>query len=427
MVPSARTSLSPPVSPAHVAALHAPFFESLAALSDESSLEWRRLSAGVVCLRLIDAAFAAGWARTDAQHTRAAWRLLGALDASDRVRGVLASLLRVLEPDANGGALTVRPRLMAYGRVLEMDSGWSLAGDVYAMVVRLCGPTREAADAQDAAAAWIRLGECRRQEARWDEAHGAFAAAIDHAAGVGNLAAELRARCLDATVTSERGNLPRADAQLRRAARAARAAGLADAYGLAMHGRAHVAYQRRRFESAVRFAFRALRMLRDPLARDRALADVATSFAELGVRDAARDAHLILVATTQDPLVRGAALVNLMELAAIDRMEPLFEQYRRQLAAEALPPRLGGYYHYFAGRGAWQFGRVALARTEYARAAELSAVHGLAQLGFEVEEAVRSLGAAPETPRAARAPSTRTAPVARALGRMRAELSGAAS
>jgi hypothetical protein len=244
---------------------------------------------------------------------------------------------------------------------------------------------------------------------------------------VGDLSAELRARCLDATVTSERGNLPKADAQLRRAARDARVAGLTDAFALAMHGRAHVAYQRKRFESAVRFAFRALRGLRDPLARDRALADVATSFTELGVRAAARDGHLILVATTQDPLVRGAALVNLMELAALDRMEPLFEQYRRQLSAEALPPRLAGYYHYFAGRGAWQFGRVETARTEYVRAAELSAAHNLAQLGFEVEEALRGLAVMPEDPRPASVPSLKTAPIARALGRMREELSGAAS
>lgn len=398
-------------------------------MCDESSIEWRRLSAGVVCLRLVDATLA-GEREThalDVQHARAAWTALEALPHGDAARSVLVSLVRALEAEDGDRSMTARPRLMAYGRVLELDSCWRLAADVYETVARLCGSEGERVEAQDAAAAFIRLGECRRQEARWNEAHVAFRAAASHALAVGDMATELRARCLDATVTSERGNLPKADAQLRRAARDARAAGLKDAFALAMHGRAHVAYQRKHYESAVQFAFRALRGLRDQLARDRALADVATSFAELGVRQAARDAQLILVATTQDPLVRGAALVNLMELAGLDRMEPLFEQYRRQLAAESLPPRLAGYYHYFAGRGAWQFGRVETARLEYGRALELASTHGLAQLGFEVEEALRELNAVPDDPRPASEPTVKTAPVARALGRMREEVSAALS
>ena len=404
---------------------HAPFFEFLAELGDDTTPEWRRVSAGLVCLRLVDYLLAGGDAQRvdDVRATRAAWSCLESLGAGDAVGSVLASLLNVLAGESGDRSVTARPRLMAYGRVLELESRWALAADVYETVVRLCRGPSEHGDAPDAAAAYMRLGECRRQQARWDDAQQAFRAAAESAASVSDWSTQIKARCLGAAVLSESGNLAVADALLRRAAQDARWAGLPDEMALALHGRAHVAFQRKRFEAAVRFAFRALRGLRDPLARDRALADVAAAFIELGVRRAARDASLILIATTQEPYVRGAALINLMDMAAKDRTEPLFEQYRRQLATEELPPRLAGYYHYYAGWGAWQFGRIDTARMEYGRAVEISTRHGLSQLGFEIEDAIAKLRTAPPIgPDPVSEPPAKTVVVARALGRMREEL-----
>jgi len=404
---------------------HAPFFEFLAELGDDTTPEWRRVSAGLVCLRLADYLLAGGDAQRvdDVRATRAAWACLESLGAGDAVGSVLASLLNVLASESGDRSVTARPRLMAYGRVLELESRWALAADVYETVVRLCRGPSEHGDATDAAAAYMRLGECRRQQARWADAQHAFRAAAESAASVSDWSTQIKARCLGAAVLSESGNLAVADALLRRAAQDARWAGLPDEMALALHGRAHVAFQRKRFEAAVRFAFRALRGLRDPLARDRALADVAAAFIELGVRRAARDASLILIATTQEPYVRGAALINLMDMAAKDRTEPLFEQYRRQLATEQLPPRLAGYYHYYAGWGAWQFGRIETARMEYGRAVEISTRHGLAQLGFEIEDAIAKLRTAPPVgPDPVSEPPAKTVVVARALGRMREEM-----
>lgn len=403
---------------------HAPFFEFLAEIGDDAAPEWRRASAGLVCLRLVDYLLAAGDAPRvdDVRATRAAWGCLESLGTGDAVGSVLASLLNVLVSESGDRVITARPRLMAYGRVLELESRWALAADVYETVIRLC-PGSDHGDAYDAAAAYLRLGECRRQQARWDDSQRAFRAAADSAASVSDWSTQIRARCLGAAVLSESGNLAVADALLRRAAQDARWAGLRDELALAIHGRAHVAFQRKRFEAAVRFAFRALRGLRDPLARDRALADVAAAFIELGVRRAARDASLILIATTQEPYVRGAALINLMDMAAKDRTEPLYEQYRRQLATEQLPPRLAGYYHYYAGWGAWQFGRIETARMEYGCAIEISTRNGLTQLRFEVEEAIAKLRTPPPAgPYPVHEPPAKTLVVARALGKMREEL-----
>jgi tetratricopeptide (TPR) repeat protein len=412
---------------------HAPFFEFLAEVGDDTTSDWRRASAGLVCLRLVDYLLANGDTPRvdDLRATRAAWACLESLATGDAVGSVLASLLNVLASDSGDRVVTARPRLMAYGRVLELESRWALAADVYETVIRLCPASKHAdghGDAHDAAAAYLRLGECRRQQARWEESQGAFRAAAESAASVSDWSTQIKARCLGAAVLSESGNLAVADALLRRAAQDARWAGLRDEFALALHGRAHVAFQRKRFDAAVRFAFRALRGLRDPLARDRALADVAAAFIELGVRHAARDASLILIATTQEPYVRGAALINLMDMAAKDRTEPLFEQYRRQLAIEQLPPRLAAYYHYYAGWGAWHFGRIETARMEYGRAAEISTRHGLAQLGFEIDDAIARLRTAPPVgPEPAHEPPAKTLVVARALGKMREELETAST
>jgi len=427
--PSIRIS-DPTVPIRDITVQHAPFFECLAEIGDDSTPDWRRVSAGLVCLRLVDYLLASGDAQRidDVRATRAAWGCLESLGGGDAVGSVLASLLTVLASDTGDRVVTARPRLMAYGRVLELEARWALAADVYETVVRLCRTPSDHGEAHDAAAAYMRLGECRRQEARWADAQDAFRAAAESAASVSDWSTQIKARCLGAAVLSESGNLAMADALLRRAAHDARFAGLPDEMALALHGRAHVAFQRKRYEAAVRFAFRALRGLRDPLARDRALSDVAAAFIELGVRRAARDASLILIATTQEPYVRGAALINLMDMATKDRTEPMFEHYRRQLAAEPLPPRLAGYYHYYAGLGAWLFGRIETARMEYGRAADIAARHGLAQLGFDLEAAIANLRSAPPLgpDPVAEAPA-KTLVVARALGRMREELDAAAA
>src|SRR6185312_7681044 len=148
----------------------APFFEFLAEIGDDTTLDWRRISAGLACLRLVDYLLAAGDVPRvdDVRATRAAWACLESLGSGDAAGSVLASLLNVLSSDSGDRAVTARPRLMAYGRVLELESRWALAADVYETVVRLCRSPSDTGEAHDATAAYIRLGECRRQEARWE-------------------------------------------------------------------------------------------------------------------------------------------------------------------------------------------------------------------------------------------------------------------
>jgi len=233
--------------------------------------------------------------------------------------------------------------------------------------------------------------------------------------------AALRARCYGASVKAERGNLDEADTQLSAVESEAVDMRRIDLLALARHGRAHVAFLRGNVELAARLAFEALENLPDPRERDRALADVAAAFAELGVRSAARDAQLIISATTQDSYVRWTSLINLMELAAGDRVQPAFEQYRRALVAERLPPRLAGYFHYYSGGGAHVFGNAPAARDEYRRALGIATRAGLTPLARDAAAALRALDgerAPPDAP-PTRAPTPATAGIAGALARMR--------
>jgi hypothetical protein len=88
----------------------------------------------------------------------------------------------------------------------------------------------------------------------------------------------------------------------------------------------------------------------------------------LGVKSAARDAFLILAATAREQYQRWVATINLMELAAEERVSIQFERYRQQLASAKLPPLLQTQFELHVGRGYQTFGDLAAARTWLQRA-----------------------------------------------------------
>jgi hypothetical protein len=166
----------------------------------------------------------------------------------------------------------------------------------------------------------------------------------------------------------------------------------AELRAMALHDRATVAYRRGEFERAVRLGYEALENTSSPVERDRVLADIATAFVELGVRTAARDALLVLAATAQEQYARWSATINLLNVAVADRAEPVFEQYRRELADAALPPFLRAEYHLHVGRGHWMFGDAAAAHGELTKAVQIASQHELHQLAFLAEQALAQLG-----------------------------------
>jgi tetratricopeptide (TPR) repeat protein len=207
----------------------------------------------------------------------------------------------------------------------------------------------------------------------------------------GDIVGVLRARIGEAKVAVERGNLPYAQALLEDTTREADANRLREVRSMAVHDRADIAFRRGDYDVAVTLGYEALEGYTDPLQRDRVLGDIAGAFFELGLRDAARDAYLILAATAQEQHSRWVATINLMECAAADGREPIFEQYRREMADVSLPATLACHYHFYVGEGYRTFGRTEPARASLTRALQLAERHGLGQMVFRAEQSLRSL------------------------------------
>jgi tetratricopeptide (TPR) repeat protein len=362
---------------------HFAYFEALAEL-EETDVEWRATSAGLVVLRLYDSwiehgpfpAGGEGWG------VRAVRDAVDAVDAGNPARNILAGIVEAIGSSADPATLT--PRLMAYGRTLHYAAKWKLSADVYRTVVAHAHPIEEADSVIDAN---MQFGYCARMLGSWDEASLAYRQAGEISLAIGDIIKVLRARIAEAKLAIDRGNLPAAerilDETIARATDPERKLG--EVRAIALHDRASVAYLRKDYETAVRFAYEALDGVSSPAARDRVLLDIAASFIELGVVSAARDALLVIAATAEEQYLRWAATINLVDLSTREGCEPLFEQYRRQLADAPLPPALEAAYYLSVGRGYAAFSRIEPARLSLAKAMDLAESHKLHQVAHEAE------------------------------------------
>jgi tetratricopeptide (TPR) repeat protein len=368
---------------------HLPFFEALAR-AKEGSAEWRLTSAGLVTLRLFDAWLVEGPSvvAADAWGLRAVREAIDAMDAGSPSKAILASVVNAMEDARMVRVPLVAPRLLAYARALQLDGRWELAADLHRTVIAHAHPIEEA---DIVIAANMQLGACLRTLAEWDEATEAYARAGCAAAMSSDIVNVLRARIAEANMATERGNLPYAQSLLDDTIREADANRLRDVRSVALHDTADIAFRRGQYDLAVTLGYEALEGYTDPSSRDRVLGDIAAAFYELGVRSAARDAHLILAATAQEQHTRWVATINLMECAAADGREPIFEHYRRELGDASLPATLACHYYCYVGEGYKMFGKVEAARAALLRAVELAERHGMNQALFRAEQSLQSM------------------------------------
>jgi len=368
---------------------HLAYFEELAAL-DEREDTWREISAGLVVLRLVDSWFEQGASVV----APGAWNLGAVINAITEIppgrpaRGMLRSVVDVMVDTRTPDAHVVAPRLMAYARSLDFDARWSLAIDVYRSVIAHTEPLE---DTDTAIAAHLRLGFCLRQVNEISQSATAYEIASQLAERVGDMMGVLRARIGDAKIALLRGNLPRAETILDSTIDDAERNGFSGVHSMALHDRANAAYMRGDYELAIRLSYKALDGTETDRNRDRILHDIAASFSRLGVRTAARDAYMVIVATSQEQYLRWAATIQLLAIAADDGMGPVFERYRRELSDVALPPALSADFLMQVGRGYRILGQPEEARTWLDAAITSAQQHGFHQFVFESESELRLL------------------------------------
>jgi len=306
---------------------------------------------------------------------------------------------------------------MAYARALQFEAKWSLAADVYGTVV---SHANVETDPDLVISAHMALGSCLRVLAKWPDAVQAYAVAELVAEGIGDVMGVLRARIAEANLATDRGNLPLAERILDDAIERAADPDLIEVRSIALQDRAAVAHRRGQYNTAIEMAYTALGGMSSQTARDRVLVDIGAMFWELGLYSAARDANLVLAATAQEQYTRWVATINLLEMAAVDRMEPAFEQYRRELNDADLPATLSAHFHYYLGVGYQMFGRQDDSRVEFERAITIASANNMNQVVINAEKGLESLQSrmAPRA-RSEFSPSPEVSKVADAISEMR--------
>ena len=403
---------------------HLAFFEALAGM-EEGTNEWREVTAGLVTLRLVDSWMSEGRdvVAPDGWSLRAVREAIQRVERGTSIRSILTSVVDTMQALREVRMTTLAPRLMAYARALMYEAQWSLAADVHRTIISYAHPVEDADVVIDAN---MQLGACLRTLALWKEAAAAYSVAGQIAAMSGDMVNVLRSRVSEANIAIDRGNLPHAEAILEETiSRTGSVPAYAETRALALHARAHVASLRGDFEQAVRLGYDALSGVRTQTARDRILSDIATAFFDLGIRSAARDAYLILAATAQEQYVRWASVINLMELAAIDGQQTVFEEHRRELASVPLPANLSAYYFYYVGQGYRMFDRMRAAEAALSRAVDIAAANQLNQVLMQAEAALDEIriGKNPTSPEQLQDASGEVMTVAAAIREMR-ELAG---
>jgi tetratricopeptide (TPR) repeat protein len=371
---------------------HQTYFDTLGSMQ-EGSASWRSVFAGLSVLRLVDAynpigptTSPANWAQLHA--VRAA---IEEMSEGDAVRGVLTC---VLEEITTRGKVddTVCSALMGYGRTLDYEANWGLATDVFSTVAMLTRPERNARLAVEAN---ILVGGAARRNGDWETSARAYSQAAYIADTLGDRPGVLSVQVGIANTYLAKGNLPQAQTILDDVIVQARDQDLPEVQSLALHTCAALAQRRGEHAEGLKLAYEALGLTSRLAEKDQILEDIAGLFTELGMHTSARDSHLILAATAQAKFTRWSATVNLMELASLDGMEEVFDDYARELARAPLGAWVRSHYLLFLGEGFHRFGREEAAvdaLTEAVRFAEANQIH---QLAFKAEAALVQIRSAP--------------------------------
>jgi tetratricopeptide (TPR) repeat protein len=367
---------------------HQIYFDTLGSMQEDSA-SWRTVFAGLSVLRLVDAYTNTGssidpanWAQLHSVRTA-----IEGVGEGDPVRGVLTN---VLEEVTKRGTIdeTVSRALLAYGRALDYEASWGLAIDVFSTVSKLTRPEKDAKLAVDALVA---VGGAARRNADWDTSARAYSQAAFIADTLGDRQGVLMVQVGIANSYMNKGNLPQAQAILDDVLVQARDQELLEVQAVALHSRAAIAHQKGDFSEALRLGHEALGLTSNPSERDSVLEDIGAMFTSLGLRDAARDSHLVLAATAQSLMVRGTANINLMELAAIDGMPEAFDGYARQLAQLTLSPWLRAHYLLYLGEGMSCLGRRDTAEEALNEAISFAEANQIHQVSFKAQAALAAI------------------------------------
>jgi tetratricopeptide (TPR) repeat protein len=406
---------------------HIPFFERLGVVQQDTP-PWRAVSAGLLALRLVD--------RWGSRHGPSGRKLLfkefvavrRAIDAVDdeRIRTVLGDIINAVSEFAARDARPLVAVLLDYGGILEDQSEWGLAGDVYATAI---DHTRARASQRYLARCYYNMGRCKRKVGDDVAAAIIFQRGRDALSAIGDSAGVLQIRIGDARIRIDRGAFADAAAMLDDVIAGARHHHATDVLAAALHDRGTVAYKCSEAEAAVAFYFEALTTYEDRPHQLRALHDLALQLSEMGERTAARHAFEMVMLSSEQHDVHGSAAINLLDLAAHCDDHDAFDSYRDALEAMALPPQLESLFYIILGDGHRRFRRPMMAEWAYHVAEKIAMANALNEYAERAASALAALDDVPArfaSREEAPAVSDSTRMVVTAVGEMRQQVTGSA-
>lgn len=374
---------------------HQVYFDTLGSLKEDSP-SWRSVFAGLSVLRLIDS-----YADTGSSIDPASWAQLHnvrtaieGVSEGDPVRGCLTTVLEQVTSRA-GIDEAVCAALLAYGRSLDYEASWGLATDVFLGVARMARPEKNPALAIEA---YVAAGGSARRSGDWEVSARAYSQAAYLADAIRDHEGVLTVQVGIANTYLAKGNLPQAQSILDDVIIQARDHKFSEVQGMALHSRAALAQRRGEHAEGIKLAHEALGLTVRPTERDNVLEDIAALFSDIGLRDAARDTHLVLASTAQTRMVRATAAINLMELASIDGMPDAFDAYARELAATPLSPWLRAHYLLFLGEGMDRLGRLETAEESLKEAISFADANQIHQVSFKAQSALSKVRSTPRAP-----------------------------
>jgi tetratricopeptide (TPR) repeat protein len=254
--------------------------------------------------------------------------------------------------------------------------------------------TRPERNAKLSVEAHVLVGGAARRNGDWDTSARAYSQAAYIADTLGDREGVLTVQIGIANTYMAKGNLPQAQTILDDVLVQSRDQELPQVQGYALHSRAALAHNKGEHSEGIKLAHDALGFATNPTDRDFILDDIAAMFTSIGLRDAARDTHLVLAATAQSQTVRSHATINLMELAALDGMPEAFDAYARELANARLSPWGRAHYLLFLGEGMDMLGRREASEEALNEAISFAEANQIHQVAFKAQSTLAAIRSA---------------------------------
>jgi len=374
---------------------HAIFLQRVSGPEPATTLEARLGQGAFLALRLVDLlapdrapvsqdAFHYQWVATD----RFCRELHAAATEGAHVHGIAES---ASDSYRLGDIQLIAPALFAYAHFLEAELRLEEALDVLTTLLVVVG---HRLSSTDAVASQLRFARVYRKLNRFDEAEAAYAEAGEMASAAGDHRGELLSRIGQAECVRGRGNLPDAEAGLRRALADARARREQDVEARAEHGIGVVLYQMGQPAEAIPHTWRAFELYEDKASQLRALNDIGIMLLMVGNSAGAERALCEVVRRGATPESTSNAMIELMHTASFRRDHVGFARWRERCEERLsdMPPNFRADFYLKQGIGQARFGRYRRAEALMKEALEIAGAAGLHEVEFRIERILGGLG-----------------------------------